>query len=177
MTCDAYDQLFFSGMSQPHIGTFTLKLGDVILEMMETDQEKKQNLDYILDILRKINERLMASKNNPNRKRVAELVMSIDKAKEVKRDEKKEQDMQVGENILAHLLNNDAQLPNRSSMKSKAAHKKKRAEDSPRAWGSKAQHAEKMQEILGTNVRKKVQLAFEADIAKKKKELEDMRAE
>jgi len=57
MTCDAYDQLFFSGMSQPHIGTFTLKLGDVILEMMESDQEKKQNLEYILDILRKINER------------------------------------------------------------------------------------------------------------------------
>ena len=85
MSCDAYDQLFFSGMSQPHIGTFTLKLGDVILELMESDQEKKQNLDYILDILRKINERQMASKNNPDRKRVAELVMSIDKAKEVKR--------------------------------------------------------------------------------------------
>ena len=144
MTCDAYDQLFFSGMSQPHIGTFTLKLGDVILEMMESDQEKKQNLEYILDILRKINERQQASKNNPNRKRVAELVMSIDKAKEVKRDEKKEQDMQVGENILAHLLNNDAQMPDRSAMKSKANQKKARTSDSPRAWGNRGKTAEKM---------------------------------
>ena len=40
MTCDVYDHLYFAGMAQPHIGTFTLKLGDVIQEIMDKDNEK-----------------------------------------------------------------------------------------------------------------------------------------
>lgn len=30
MTCDVFDQLFFGGAAQPHVGIFTLKLGDII---------------------------------------------------------------------------------------------------------------------------------------------------
>ena len=59
MTCDAYDQLFFSGMSQPHIGTFTLKLGDIVQEMMEDDSEKQQRLQYIMGALKSIHTHLL----------------------------------------------------------------------------------------------------------------------
>ena len=74
------------------------------------------------------------------------------------------------------MANNDAGLPDRSEKKSKPGKKKPRAtESSGRGGGSTGQQAEKIQAVLGTNVRKKVQLAFEADIAEKKKELEKVR--
>jgi hypothetical protein len=30
MTCMTYDKLYFEGMKQPILGTFTLKLGDIL---------------------------------------------------------------------------------------------------------------------------------------------------
>ena len=74
------------------------------------------------------------------------------------------------------MANNDAGLPDRSAKKSKPGKKKARATDSsPRGGGSTGQQTEKIVAVLGTNVRKKVQLAFEADIAAKKKELDKVR--
>ena len=39
MTCDVYDHIYFEGMAQPHIGTFTLKFGDIIQEARANDRE------------------------------------------------------------------------------------------------------------------------------------------
>ena len=67
-------------------------------------------------------------------------------------------------------------LPDRSAMKKKQATKKRAtADSSPRGGGSTGQETAKMVAVLGTNVRKKVQQAFEADIAIKKKELDKVR--
>lgn len=38
MTCDVYDQLFFEGMAQPHLGTFTLPFKEII-EKQQVDQD------------------------------------------------------------------------------------------------------------------------------------------
>jgi len=53
---------------------------------------------------------------------------------------------------------------------------KSKREGGDSSRGNHKDDAQKIQEVLGTNVRKKVQLAFEADIAQKKAELEEMRA-
>mmetsp|Transcript_20973 Transcript_20973/g.32509 ORF Transcript_20973/g.32509 Transcript_20973/m.32509 type:complete len:139 (+) Transcript_20973:2093-2509(+) len=37
MTCDAFDQLYFEGLPQPHVGTFTLKMGEIVLAGREKD--------------------------------------------------------------------------------------------------------------------------------------------
>ena len=41
MSCDAFDHLYFDGMAQPHIGTFTLKLGKII------EDNKEETADMI----------------------------------------------------------------------------------------------------------------------------------
>jgi hypothetical protein len=48
MTCDAYDMLYFEGMAQPHLGTFTINIGDVIKELREKDTHQISNLRDIL---------------------------------------------------------------------------------------------------------------------------------
>ena len=35
MTCDVYDQLYFEGMTQPHLGTFTLPFKEIIEKQQE----------------------------------------------------------------------------------------------------------------------------------------------
>lgn len=35
MTCEVFDQLFIGGVGQPQIGTFTLKLGEIVQDMRE----------------------------------------------------------------------------------------------------------------------------------------------
>lgn len=54
MTCDVYDQLFFEGMAQPHIGTFTLKLGEIIQDLREADKALTDSLEAIIATLRHI---------------------------------------------------------------------------------------------------------------------------
>ena len=54
MTCDVYDQLFFEGMAQPHIGTFTLKLGEIIQDLREADKALTNSLEAIIATLRHI---------------------------------------------------------------------------------------------------------------------------
>ena len=84
MTCDVFDQLFFEGMPQPHVGTFTLKLGDIIIEMQEADNERMQELNEIVNILQQIVKRQRAGGA-----RVTDMLASIDQPKKEEVDEKK----------------------------------------------------------------------------------------
>lgn len=54
MTCDVYDQVFFEGMAQPHIGTFTLKFGDIIQEARAHDREVIKEFSDIVETLKDI---------------------------------------------------------------------------------------------------------------------------
>lgn len=47
MTCTIFDKLYFEGMSQPIIGTFTMKLGDILTSTREHDNEKVKELHSI----------------------------------------------------------------------------------------------------------------------------------
>ena len=40
MTCDVFDQLYFERLPQPQIGTFTLKVGRTMFDMIEEDEEE-----------------------------------------------------------------------------------------------------------------------------------------
>lgn len=37
MSCDVFDQLYFEGMAQPHVGTFLLHLGEIITASQKED--------------------------------------------------------------------------------------------------------------------------------------------
>lgn len=54
MTCDVFDHLYFTGMAQPHVGTFTLKLGDIITECKNEAGFLLNNLQSNLDVLQMI---------------------------------------------------------------------------------------------------------------------------
>lgn len=54
MTCDVFDCLFFGGAAQPHVGIFTLKLGDIIQEMRIKDKNAIADLSFISKILQQI---------------------------------------------------------------------------------------------------------------------------
>lgn len=54
MTCDVFDQLFLEGLRQPHIGTFTLQLGDLVQEMRSKDAALTLEMHKIIKILKKI---------------------------------------------------------------------------------------------------------------------------
>ena len=92
----------------------------------------------------------------------------------------------MGEKILKHVAASGLELPTSSAKNSKGKGKGRVNADSSQArvskqdgiasGGTHKDDAARIAEVLGTNVRKKVQLAFEADIAQKKAELEEMRA-
>ena len=54
MTCDVFDCLFGGGAAQPHVGIFTLKLGDIIQEMRLKDKNAIADLSFISKILQQI---------------------------------------------------------------------------------------------------------------------------
>ena len=54
MTCDVYDHIYFEGMAQPHIGTFSLKFGDIIQEARANDRETIQEFEDIISTLKDI---------------------------------------------------------------------------------------------------------------------------
>lgn len=51
MTCTAYDKLYFEGMAQPVIGSFTLKLGDILTATRKKDANTLVSLQDILGSL------------------------------------------------------------------------------------------------------------------------------
>jgi hypothetical protein len=51
MTCSILDKLYFDGMKQPILGTFTLKLGELLTETDEMDAMEIANIDYFNQIL------------------------------------------------------------------------------------------------------------------------------
>jgi len=48
MTCTAYDKLYFEGMAQPILGTYTLKLGDILAATREKDNSVIRKLDELI---------------------------------------------------------------------------------------------------------------------------------
>jgi hypothetical protein len=51
MTCTAYDKLYFEGMKQPILGTYTLKLGDILAATREKDNKVIRELGSLIDII------------------------------------------------------------------------------------------------------------------------------
>ena len=49
MTCTAYDTLYFEGMKQPILGTYTLKLGDILAATREKDNKVIRELGSLID--------------------------------------------------------------------------------------------------------------------------------
>ena len=54
MTCDVFDLLFFESLPQPHIGTFTLKIGDIMIDTIEKNRQKIVDLNKSLESLNAI---------------------------------------------------------------------------------------------------------------------------
>lgn len=52
MTCMAYDKLYFDGMKQPILGTFTLKLGEILAAGRAADASTVREAAQLTDILR-----------------------------------------------------------------------------------------------------------------------------
>jgi|TARA_B110000285_G_scaffold138237_1_gene154777 hypothetical protein len=52
MTCTAYDKLYFEGMAQPILGTFTLKLGEILAATREKDAKVIRELEKLEKILK-----------------------------------------------------------------------------------------------------------------------------
>ena len=52
MTCMAYDKLYFDGMKQPILGTFTLKLGDILAAGRKEDASTVKEAALLADILK-----------------------------------------------------------------------------------------------------------------------------
>ena len=53
MTCSIQDKLYFDGMRQPILGTFTLKLGQILSDTRALDKEEFANQEYFNKILTK----------------------------------------------------------------------------------------------------------------------------
>lgn len=48
MTCNCYDQLFLESFPQPQIGTFTLKVGKTMFDMMEFNEDENHDNDKVI---------------------------------------------------------------------------------------------------------------------------------
>ena len=53
MTCSIQDKVFFDGMKQPILGSFTLKLGQILTDTRAMDAYEKDSLEYFDKILNK----------------------------------------------------------------------------------------------------------------------------
>jgi hypothetical protein len=54
MTCTAYDKLYLDGMTQPILGTFTLKLGDILRDTRAADKEAIETFGELQARLEKV---------------------------------------------------------------------------------------------------------------------------
>lgn len=84
MTCTTYDKLYFEGMAQPILGTFTLRLGDILKETRKKDADTIAQLEKFNDLLKRTVEQ---KKQTPD-KTVLQILRSIlaveDKSKQEK---------------------------------------------------------------------------------------------
>ena len=53
MTCTTYDKLYFEGMAQPILGTFALKLGDILRETRKKDADTISQLEKFNDLIKR----------------------------------------------------------------------------------------------------------------------------
>ena len=51
MTCTCYDKLYFDGMAQPIIGSFTLKIGDILTATRKKDADTIEDLKNLNEML------------------------------------------------------------------------------------------------------------------------------
>jgi len=54
MTCNCYDKIYFDGMAQPMIGTFTLKIGDILRDTRKKDREVMELFNLLTTCLEKV---------------------------------------------------------------------------------------------------------------------------
>ena len=172
MTCEVYDQLYFEGMAQPQVGTFTLKIGDIINEARTQDYETKADLQRIIEIMQTIREKQIAGEEFA----MAELVYTLDSQIKSASKNKAINNQNVGEKLLKEFERNGIDLPSSSALKNGGKPTMQRKDSVP-AEGPGAKTGDDIKDILGKDARNKVRLAYEAKIAKDKAELEVVREE
>jgi hypothetical protein len=64
MTCSVLDKLYFDGMRQPILGTFTLKLGQILSETRHLSQVESETQQFFIQILEKATALKKGQKNN-----------------------------------------------------------------------------------------------------------------
>lgn len=201
MTCEVFDQLFMGGVGQPRIGVFTLKFGEVVTEMREKIDNDIRMAQQLTKTVEKVKNRIKGQPSD-QRQRAAEICGSLsasqhDQLSAVTDAEK------IGLALLKKLEADGLQLPTSNALKKKGkgkaggrAQAKKEKKDGASAPAApalmkhgttdalddfaKKSTAEQKDEItraVGGNIRKKVRIAFEADLAVKKRELEQARKE
>lgn len=74
MTCTAYDKLYFEGMKQPILGTYTLKLGDILAATREKDNKVIRELEKLIKIL---NSALEAKNGEAKNQTLLEIINGI----------------------------------------------------------------------------------------------------
>jgi len=74
MTCTTYDKLYFDGMRQPILGTFSLKLGDILTQTRQADADSLADVTKFEDVLAKA----IAKKKGPDaNKTILEIVNEL----------------------------------------------------------------------------------------------------
>ena len=175
MTCDVYDQLFFEGMAQPHIGTFTLKLGAIIQDLREADKALTDTLKTIIRALRHI-----ITQQQSEEAHVAAILADWSVGESRSRIHGADAaDHDIGNKLLQQFAAEGVRIPGSNALKGGAAGRgaaarAKNAGDEAYASGKSgrvndpAAEKQEINRILGTNVRKKLAAAFNADVEAKR---------
>ena len=181
MTCDVYDQLFFEGMAQPHIGTFTLKLGEIIQDLREADKALTNSLEAIIATLRHI-----IKQQQTEGACVAEIVADWYAGQSRSRIHAADAaENEIGNKLLQQFAAEGVSIPGSNALKGGSAGRGAAAQgkSGDEAYASAqsgrisdpAAQKEEMDKLLGTNIRKKLAAAFNADKQAKRKAAEAAR--
>ena len=74
MTCTAYDKLYLAGMRQPILGTFTLKLGDILRDTRAADKRATEEFGELRERLESV---LRLKQGKMNNRTVLEILDSV----------------------------------------------------------------------------------------------------
>jgi hypothetical protein len=169
-------------MAQPHLGTFTLKLGDIVLESREKDRQEIKELDRITKILEMI---LSVQKEGNSKNKINEILTMAEQKYTSRQNNIDDSNKKIGQNILADFEAQGIELPSSSALRGKKAKgeigvvaKEEGKEEIASQSGvmpEKDTESKEVQKLVGQNLRKQVQLAFEADLDRKKEDLENIR--
>ena len=78
MTCNCFDQLYLESFPQPQIGTFTLKVGKTMFDIIEENEEEHHDNEKLIYILKELKSQLESQQGDlDNRVRTAELLIPI----------------------------------------------------------------------------------------------------